>query len=135
MTRGLILAVMLVLATTAFGQVQLDSSYWSWNNQSSLSDVVTDSVVWYLWKVDNVGDTLCSHEWIKGEETIAGPGYGCLVNHYGFHCDYDDGVYSRICHKCLRKETWREQWYQHRPITPKTEYEKLDEMIKKEKKP
>jgi hypothetical protein len=40
-------------------------------------------------------------------------------------------IKSRICRKCLRKETLREQWYEHRTEPEKTDFDRLDERIKK----
>lgn len=96
--------------------------------------VITDSVVWELTDVDslNMGDTTCDHIWEYSEvNTVKPSNIGCLVMHNGFHCSWRDGVQSRICSDCLRKETWQEQWYQHRYIPSETEYEKLEKKLKR----
>ncbi len=75
-----------------------------------------------------------AHDWVYSEEWGAREGLGCLVNHNGLHCDWTDKMRHRICRKCLRKETQREYWYQHRdepPEPPKTEYEQLEERLNK----
>ncbi len=96
------------------------------------NSVVTDSVVWRTVRVDslNLGRAKCEHDWVYSEAWRAGGNTMCGVLHNGFHCDYDDMMRNRICKKCLRKETQREFWYQHREKPPQTEYEKLEKKLK-----
>lgn len=95
--------------------------------------VVTDSVVWKTVGVDSVhvGDANCEHEWVNSKLWHV-MHTGCDVLHYGFHCSLDDAMRHRICKKCLRKETQREQWYQHRSEHVETEYEKLEKRLEEE---
>lgn len=96
--------------------------------------VVTDSIVWRSTDTLNVGDENCNHEWVFSDEERAGGSNFCLVNHNGWHCSYDDKVRYGICKKCLRKERFREQWYQSIFVPPKTEYEVLDSLLNKKLK-
>ena len=93
--------------------------------------VITDSVVWRIISISVTGDTTCNHEWVYSEARDVNPGYGCLVLHYGFHCSEHDLIRSRICRKCFRKENQREFWYQHRQKHILTEYEVLEDSLKK----
>ena len=97
--------------------------------------VVTDSVIWRTISVDslNLGNINCVHQWVYSRTRLAMLGVGYGVFHNGFHCSYNDRIRDRICKLCLRKETQRESWYQHREEPPKTEYEILKEKLKKAK--
>lgn len=132
----LTIAAMLLLSASAWGQTLNTLEYRGSRDFDLDQDwlVITDSVVWRVASVDNVGDSTCVHDWVEGRRTSANPGRGCLVDHRGFHCDWGDGIQPRICRKCLRKETMRENWYQHRPPPPsKTEYEILSDSLRRTK--
>jgi len=77
-------------------------------------------------------ETVYTHEWIYSEPWYAGSWQTCLVGHNGFHCDLRDKMRNRICRKCLRKETQREKWIQHRYVPEKSEYELLEEKMNRE---
>jgi hypothetical protein len=94
-------------------------------------NVVTDSIIWYETSTARIGDTLCKHNWVYGNNTTASPMYGCLVLHHGFHCSYDDGIRDKVCKKCGRLVTEREQWYQHRQPPPKSEFQITNEKFSK----
>jgi len=100
------------------------------------STVVTDSIVWRTAEVDslNLGSSDCKHKWVYSETWRAGGNIGCAVLHWGSHCSYDDRMRGRICSVCKRHETQRQQWYEHSATPPKTEYEKLEELLKKDGK-
>lgn len=95
--------------------------------------VVTDSVVWRTVSVDslNTGKKNCKHDWVYSDTWRAGGNMQCCVLHHGEHCDYDDLMRNRICRVCLRKETQREFWYQHRAEPPESEYGKLENRLNK----
>ena len=133
------LTILLILfVNIAIGQ----NKYFTTSNEfrniiigAEIGAVVTDSIIWKLQTVDNIGDSSCQHQWVyegnrkDGMNVVIGR---CAVYHNGFHCSYDDRIRGQICKNCLRKETWREQWYQHRDIPPKSksEYEILNEKLK-----
>ena len=89
--------------------------------------VVTDSTVWRTVAIDslNLGKPDCNHDWKYSKARRFGGNLGCLVNHNGSHCDWDDMVRERICKLCLRWESQREVWYQHRKQPEKTEFDSL----------
>lgn len=91
---------------------------------------VRDSTVWYCESMGSVGDTTCQHSFAS-EFGVANPSYGCLVFHNGGHCSMMDRIENKICRKCLRKERWRESVYEHFELNPKTEYQKLEEEMRR----
>lgn len=101
--------------------------------QTLKMDIVTDSIVWRVTKIDslNLGNENHKHDWIYSTISYDYLDRGCLVMHHGFHCDWDDGRKERICSICHRHEYMREFWYQHRYISPKTDYDKLKDKLKK----
>ena len=105
---------------------------WHWNYEDedlNPNNIITDSISWYLYEVQYPGDSLCQHEYIEGVKYMF-KGFGCCVYHNGFHCDWTDMMLPKICKKCLRKEIWRENWYQHQQNPPETEYQKLEKKLK-----
>jgi len=128
--------LLLLLPMMAVGQFFTpNGQYMSRDSQVSdpieyynLPDVVTDSIVWITIQVLNVGDVNCKHRWVYSKE-VKTSNIGCLVDHKGFHCNWNDMEKYRICKICLRKEHQREKWYQHKNYPKKTEYEVLDSLI------
>ena len=123
-----IIYLIIFLSTAVYPQWD----YWDNFNLGFENNVVTDSIVWKIVEIDtaNLGNELCNHDWVYSKTRYAKPFSGCLVMHHGFHCDYNDKVRDRICRKCMRKETEREFWYQHRVTPDKTEYELLEEKLR-----
>jgi hypothetical protein len=117
------------LSFTCYGQ---DWGYPIWPKLQN--NIVTDSVVWRVTDTLRIGDPSCNHIWIDGVASRSGS-WGCLVDHNGWHCGWDDQTKSRICSKCLRKEQLREFWYQHSVTPPKTPYEMLQDSIDRMEKP
>ena len=140
MKRLILIIAILLCAGSLMGQiVPLDSitfyPFWG-SGYSNGEPVITDSVVWRTVSIDslNLGKEDCNHIWIVGAGRYPNNTVGCLVDHNGFHCDWDDALRDRICCQCLRKETQREFWYQHRKKHIETEYEKLEKKLKEKKK-
>jgi len=92
---------------------------------------VTDSIKWVATDTMFKGDCKCEHDWVFGEPNydVSGSGLsiGCLVDHNGGHCDYDDDVREKICRKCMRSVIEREKWYHRFVAPPKSEFEILKE--------
>jgi len=86
-------------------------------------------VEWYLYKIENVGDTACHHEWVTKDLTRNADFLCRCSKYHGIAgCPRTWGREGKICIYCLRKEIWRE----HRKAIPrpKSEYDRLDQMIK-----
>ena len=138
----LISILLLIFAIQSNGQIKLvladttlivsdDYFYGSWN--FTYEPVITDSIIWRTTEIDslNLGKENCDHVWIYSKDQQSNKMTSCAVNHMGFHCSWDDAWRNRICSQCLRKETQREHWYQHRKKYIKTEYDKLEKLLKK----
>jgi len=97
--------------------------------------VITDSVIWRMIQVKNIGDTTCKHEWVYADSYRFGGNAGCLVMHGGFPCDGDDQIQWRICKKCKRHELRSEFWYQHKEKKPETEVDTASLMYENATKP
>jgi len=90
-------------------------------------------ITWQIVRVDsnNLGSENCKHAWEYSKEWRAGGNLGCGVYHAGRHCSYDDAMRDRICSKCLRHETQRENWVEkEKPPRKLTPYEKLEEKLR-----
>jgi len=84
-------------------------------------------IEWYLYRVENIGDTTCHHEWVTKDLTRKLPCM-CAIPHGIEGCPRNWRKEGKICIHCLRKEIWQE----HRKAIPrpKSEYDRLDQMIK-----
>lgn len=112
--------------------VQADSIIWISTAVDSIQKFgwITDSITWVATDTTTFkGDSKCAHEWIYGKPDFSTVSwrFGCLVNHDGAHCDYDDDVREKICRKCLRSVIEREKWFQRFVAPPKSEFEILKE--------
>jgi len=123
------MALIILFAFTVSAQVFSD--LYIYEQGGSLGKVITDSIIWKIVKIDsdNLGSKNCNHKWKYSKEWKADYSF-CDVLHYGEHCSYDDKIRNRICEKCLRHETQKEQWYQHREEKPLSEYDKLEKKLK-----
>ena len=124
MKKLFIVLAIFVMCNCAKSQEIYDFS-WSYEKYGS---VIVDSIVWKTVAVDSLhlGKNDCNHIWTYSKEWRAGGNKGCLVSHNGSHCSRDDRMRDRICSHCMRKETQREFWYEHRKKYIETDYEKLE---------
>ena len=128
--------ILLFLVVGRVGGEEAESHVSGWNIFDTwfVQEVATDSVVWKLETVNRLGDSTCAHKWVKGKTYRAGGVWGCTVLHAGLHCSYDDQARPQVCRTCGRNETWREQWYQHVVVRPKTEYEVIEDSVGSKRK-